>query len=328
MVRKDGFLGRWAHRALGTAAVGVMLLAGCQPKKAGPVAGPGEEKALPPPGVYQINEDYDRIKSRVLIRRVVQPTLARLDFSAYDSNVLLHDPKEYKPNPPEKKAALADLDFGGSLEKETICDRLDEAPLTEDEKNSPMAWGTAREYLFMWDDGITLDLYVLGDAVSGETWNDDSPVRAYQEISRVYLHKGAGGYEMWAKVEFKPWVRFLEGIDDEDADGFPEIYGRLKRDAFPEAVADELIENYAAKVLSGEQVKSWADDLGQYWYEQYKTETLDAKEKKGWPDEKTKADVGPELAALPDEEPTVVMRGKPFERYIYLILYVEGMAEE
>jgi len=191
-----------------------------------------------------------------------------------------------------------------------------------------MAWRAVSEHLFLWDDDLTLSLYALGGVVSGETWNDEDVVVPYQEIARVYLHKASSGYEMWAKVEFKPWVGFLDGVDDEDADGFPEIYGRLKKDAFPGEVADELLKNHTAKVLSGDQVKSWADDLGQYWYNSYKTETLEAKEKKGWPDEKTKADVGPELAALPDEEPTVVMRGKPFERYIYLIFYVEGMAEE
>lgn len=317
MMLRDG---ESVGRTLRAGAIAFAFLTACAPKKPPPA-----------PGVYLLNEDYDRVKSRVLIRRVVEPTRARLDFAVYDSNVLLHDPKDYKPKPPEKKVTLAELDFGGSLEKGTLCDRLDETPLTDEEKRSPMAWLPVSEYLLVWDDEISMGLYELGGLVSDETWNDESIVPAYQEISRAYLHKTPAGHEMWALVEFKPWVTFLEGVDDEDGDGFPEMYGRLKRDVVPEKIAEEILANYAGKVLSVHDINrngGWAYMLVDYWYNKYFTETFEPEEKKAWPDEKARAAVGDELGALPKEAPSVLIRGEPFEGHVvYTVLYVECAAE-
>ena len=93
-------------------------------------------------------------------------------------------------------------------------------------------------------------------------------------------------------------------------------------------IVEELLANYVGKILGREAIDKWAYVLVDYWYNKYFTETFEPEEKKVWPDEKTKADVGRELSALPEEEPTLLIRGKPFEEYIFLILYVEGAAEE
>ena len=99
-----------------------------------------------------------------------------------------------------------------------------------------------------------------------------------------------------------------------------------RRDAVPGKLIDELLTNYAAKVFNRSAVDDWAYNLRDYWYNSYFTEEV--KELEKWPDEKTSADVGSELTALPKEAPTVVIRAKPFEKRIYLVLYVEGMNNE
>lgn len=287
------------------------------------------------PGIYLLNEDYDRTKSRMLKRRVVGPTLARIDFAAYDSNVLMFDPADYKPNPPEKKVPLTGLDFDGSLEKDSLCDRLEQTPLTEAEKGVPLAWVPVREHLMLWNDeqpeDAVTDLPNAGAAVSGCTWNDPNMVRPYQEVSRVYLHKADDGYEMWARVEFKPWVKFLEGVDDEDDDGFPEIYGRIRRDAMSETVAEELLSNYIGKTLDAQEIADWAYDLGSYWYPSYMTYTLKPEplEPVQWDDQASRPEFDKVLGALlEDEKVTIVIRGKPFDRFIYLALYIESAKDK
>lgn len=49
------------------------------------------------PPVVLVNKNYNRISSHVLIRRVLRPTRANLDYAAYDSNVM-HYGQMKKPN--------------------------------------------------------------------------------------------------------------------------------------------------------------------------------------------------------------------------------------
>ena len=293
-----------------------LVVAGCCSK---PKAEREADQAAPAPpegpAVVLVDPDnYDRVNSRALVRRVLWPTLANMDFAAYDSNIITIDPKMYEPQPPEGKVGLADLDFGGALEKTSLVDRLDETPLTDAEKGSPMAWLPMKEFLVEWDFDKATALEETGGTVSGEKWNDDDIPVSYQELSRAYLHAAEGGRtELWVRVEFKPWVKFLEGVDDEDGDGFPEYYGRVPQEVISEELVRELAESYRGKALSEEELKTWAYELGSYWYNGYLTETL-------WPDEEAE---GP---ASRDGKLTVIIVGRPFEEDLYNVFLVENLA--
>ncbi|HHN46524.1 MAG TPA: hypothetical protein ENN09_03700, partial [Planctomycetes bacterium] len=204
-----------------------------------------------PPGVYLVNKDYNRVASKLLVRRVVEPTLARMDLAAYDANAILIDPKAYEPEPPDAAVPLAELDFDGALEKDTLCNRISQTPLSEEERNNPMAWRPLAAFLAINPDNIdTIELELAGAAVSEVKWNDPNIPQPYQEISTVHLHETPDDYELWAKVEFKPWVKFLKDVDDEDGDGFPEIYGRIRKDAVTPEITDYIIRHYLAKPLT------------------------------------------------------------------------------
>ena len=70
----------------------------------------------------------------------------------------------------------------------------------------------------------------LGSAVRGETWGyPATPGSPYQSVSEVYLHTPKSGPpELWAKVEFQPWFKAFANSPDQDGDGFPEVYGRVR----------------------------------------------------------------------------------------------------
>jgi hypothetical protein len=172
--------------------------------------------------------------------------------------------------------------------------------------------------------------------VSGEKWGDDEVPVPYQEITRAYVHAPeGGGREMWVRVEFKPWVGFLEGVDDEDQDGFPEIYGRVPGEVLTAGILEELAR-YRGEVLtrdeaigsreSGEE-DGWAFELCSQLYPRYNTEKLDPKQLAAFPDEKAKAIVGDELDRLGGARPNLVIAARPFEKNLYNVFLIEGFAE-
>jgi len=292
-----------------------------KPGPAGP--GGGRDASAGTPGVFLVNREYKRTESRILIRRVVGPTRARLDFAAFDANMLFHDPKGCSPRPPERKVPLAALHFG-VLEASSLCDRIDQTPLTEEEKGSPMSWLPMSEYLVMWNDQLAAGLADAGAAVPAETWNDGDVYADYQEITRAYLHEADGAAEMWVRVEFKPWVGFLSGVDDEDGDGYREIYGRFRAGLVDEAVVERLGGEYWRATLDREAIAKWAFDLATEWYPRFNTELVDARKMKTWPNDKVRADLGEELAALPKAKPTIAMVSQVTStRFLYLVLYVD-----
>lgn len=279
------------------------------------------------PDVILVNQDYDRLTSRVLVRRVLRPTLANLDFAAHDSNVMTYDPKAEKPKPPETAPRLSDLHFDNALVPKTLADRLADTPLTPAEQANPMAWLPLREYLLTWDFDAGGVLANAADNINDETWNDDEIPVEYQVISRVYLHREKDGqYTLWARIEFKHWVKFLKGVDDEDKDGFAEIYGQIDPQYFNEKLAHQILQGYLNEVLSPAKIKDWAFALGMFWYPAYNTETL--KNVKSWPDEKTEAQVKKSLNGKVFHHPDIVIRGKPLGKFIYNVFLIGAGASD
>lgn len=307
-------------------------------------------------GVYPVNADYDRVESRVFMRRIVGPTRARLDFAAYDSNVMLLDPAAYRPDPPDGKVSMADLSFDGALDGDTLCDRIADTPLTAAERACPLAWRPASDHLIKLDeesedggDDALMDLLEVGAAVSGHKWNDPNIIPPYQEIACIYVHR-TDAPELWAKVEFKPWVSFLQDVDDEDGDGFPEIYARIPAESVPASAVQALLGDYSSRVLSVDEVNSWAYALGSDWYPSYFTYTLKPEptddsgggtagdgldivevpalpgdELSALPDGALDSIPAEELASLREEHPAVVIWGTPFKQPIWNFFYISDV---
>jgi len=278
---------------------------------------PAATDVVSKPPVALVNEDYSRLTARVLILRVQRPTRANLDYAAYDSNVMHYDPTMYEPNPPPVQT-LSDLHFDGTLVPESLTDRLSATPLTPAEKAAPMAWLPLTEYLMDWEFDPGYKLAEAGWKISEDTWNDHRIPRDYQEITRVYIHRDEDDtHDLWVRVEFKPWVKFLKDVDDEDKDGFQEIYGMMDNQLFSEELIKKVLTDYAQKVLSPDEITEWGADLGADWYDKYNTTTLKSEQIKVWPNAQTEPEVKAELGDLVLEQPDVVVRGKPFGKMIY-----------
>jgi hypothetical protein len=267
--------------------------------------------------VVLINENYNRLSSQLLIRGILKPTRANLDYAAYDSNVIHFDPANYEPEPPILQE-LSELHFDETLKPESLRDRLDETPLEDEEKLTPMSWTPLTEYLMDWDFDPGYKLAEAGWVISEHTWSDTRIPIPYQEISRVYLHLDDNNrYKLWVRIEFKPWVRFLKDIDDEDKDGFPEIYGIIDDDFVDDRIFDRLLSDYMKRVLSDEEIIEWGEKLGTDWYDKYYTRTLEFEQAGRWFNEQTENKLKTELGDIVLEKTDVVILGKPFGKEIY-----------
>lgn len=276
----------------------------------------------------ELTPKFDRTKSRTMIRKVAKPTLANLDYAAYIDNPILHDPKKERPSKPDGKKSLADMTFDGVLMD--AVNSLDETPLTEEEKKLPLAWKPLNDRL--WKEVKDPAFANLTSEIDGEKWADRDVVKPYQELVEVYLHERDGEIDFWGKVEFKPWVKFLEGISDEDGDNFPEIYGRLKFQDLSEEARAKAIEyittEYTQKELNAEGVKDWIMVLASYWYPTYNTDVIDMSEHDTWPTENSDRKATKKLKGLTVKNPIAVVKGNPFGKIIYNVYVVEGLEAE
>jgi hypothetical protein len=301
------------RNAVGLAS-GLLLIAGCQV----------EEKKPSEPAVTTLNRDYNRLRSHVLVRRVKIPTEANLDFAAYSKNVMLAD-TEWKAVRPPAKIKPEALTFGGLVrETKTL---LDFTPLTEEEKAAPMAWTPVLEALLKWNFEKAAILANAYSAVTGEKWGDTSDVaQPYQEFSAIYLHRKGNVKEVWVELEFKPWLNSsMDGIADQDRDGYPEIFARLDPGMFTREMIDHITGDYFGKVLSEPQAMDWARNLASRWYPSYNTDLVTLDPRSAWPYEDTPSDVKKELGGLSLADPLFIFQGRPFEDTIFNAFVVDGM---
>ena len=263
---------------------------------------------------YQtLNKNFNRIQSHVMVRKITSPTLANLDCAAYFANPVRYDPQPVKPHRPAKKIGIADLTFSGAIS--SPCTRLSQTPLTETEKEQPLAWDPLQNRL--WEITKT-DLFgKITFAVNGEKWADPSIFMPYQEIVAAFLHGEGDTASLWVKIEFKPWVKFLTGLVDEDRDGFRECYGKLSlSDVNKDMLAKALSwirSDYVSKVLTKEQIVDWANTLASYWYPKLNTDVVDMAGQTRWPNSATEKTI----RGFSVPNPLIVIRGNPYGTVIY-----------
>jgi hypothetical protein len=295
-------------------AAAIGILAGCQV----------EEKKSAEPAVVTLNAKYNRLHSHVLVRRIKVPTEANLDFAAYSKNVMLADP-EWKAVHLPSKLNLAGVTFGNLLQD--VKPILDFTPLTDVEKANPMAWTPVLEHLLKWNFEKASGLANAYANVTAEKWGDTSDLaQPYQEFGSVYIHKKGAVREVWVEMEFKPWLNsYLDGIQDQDRDGYPEVVARLDSRVFTKEMADEISGDYSSKPLAEPQVIDWARNLASRWYPSFNTDIMPLKAGSAWPYEDTPADTKKEMAGTWVANPLFILQGHPFSDTLYNAFEVEGM---
>ncbi|MDB5102573.1 MAG: hypothetical protein JWP91_262 [Fibrobacteres bacterium] len=297
-----------------TLAVLGLSLSGCQV----------EEKKTADPSVTTLNQNYNRLHSHVLVRRIKTPTEANLDFAAYSKNVMLADP-EWKAVHPATRVTLPGLTFGGMLQD--VKPILDFTPLTEAEKAHPMAWTPILEHLLKWNFEKASGLANAYANVTGEKWGDTTDLaQPYQEFGSVYIHSKGNVKEVWVELEFKPWLNsFLDGVLDQDRDGYPEVVARLDSRVFTQDMVAEITGDYSTRNLSEPQVIDWSRNLASRWYPSYNTDILPQKAGSAWPYEETPEATKKDMAGVWVSNPLFILQGHPFADTLFNAFEVEGM---
>lgn len=313
---------RGARAVAGIVAMGVV--ASCRTGPASfPWPGGGARVAAENAEVRTLNENYDRSRSGVLVREIGRPTRAALDYAAYHANFMIAD---LPPDSVHEPIGTPDTSkpFDGMVERGTLTGDVRATPLTESERTHSLAFAPAVEYLHARRVAGAEALAELGSAVRSEGWGlPRRPEAAAQGISEIMIHgQGGGRPEIWVKIEFVPWFNGFPALPDQDGDGFPEVYGRVRTDIARAATAaiDVLQQDYAGHVLSPAEVKTWANQLASYWYPSFNTDLIEPGGQ--WPDERTEPDIKRELGGRVFRAPAILLRGKPQGRATYNVFIV------
>ncbi len=276
--------------------------------------------------VETVGPEYDRTRSRVLVRKVLRPTRANLDYAAYHANVVTYSPGGEESAGRAAAVPSAEKVFGGVLVPGSIRSSIAKTPLTAEEKKHPMAFSPLVDILSQWNYAKASPLDDARAAVRVESWGRKQSIQVtFQEITAVYLHNEK---ELWARIEFKKWVRLFADMPDEDGDGFFEIYGRIKPNLVADEVLDYIKNEYRGHLLDRKGVRAWANELASYWYPSYNTDVLDLGKNTAWPIADTEPEVREELSGFSVDKPTVIIRGKPHGKSLYNVFKVEGLAAE
>ncbi|HEY6079917.1 MAG TPA: hypothetical protein VIW29_13980 [Polyangiaceae bacterium] len=271
--------------------------------------------------VRTLNEGYERTRSTVWVRQVDRPTRAALDYAAYHANFMIADLEPEAALPGDRQPDTS-RPFAGLIEVESLTSDIEKTTLSPAERSQPLAFAPLSERLQSRKIEGAEGLAEVGAAVRDEKWGLALPPgTSGQQLTELYLHgAGSGPVEIWAKIEFQPWFTAFKGAPDQDADGYPELYGRLPSALATSAVVKEIREDYMAKALSADEVKAWANQLSSYWYPSFNTDLVPTEAQ--WPDSQTEAFIKQELGDHSFAKPAIVLRGKPQGKPTYNVLLI------
>jgi SGNH hydrolase-like domain, acetyltransferase AlgX len=304
-----------------------LLTASCQPASAKfPWGSASSAAPVEHAQVKTLNEGYQRTSSQVWVREVARPTRAALDYAAYHANFMIADPapevEVASTQPPDTSQP-----FAGAIERDSLTSDIGKTPLSATERGEALAFAPLSEFLQARKLADAAALADVGAAVRAEQWGLRLPPgSAGQVLSELFLHEPASGpAELWAKIEFQPWFKAFADSADQDGDGFPELYGRIKQQVVTPALVESIRKDYREPVLGPAEVKAWANQLSSYWYPSFNTDLIPSSGK--WPDDQTEAGIKQELGGRLFDQPTIVLRGKPQGKATYNVLIVRGMGE-
>jgi hypothetical protein len=308
----------------GSVAACVFLAASCrhaEPRL--PWASPPAAVSFEHRDVRTLNADYRRTDARVLLRDVRVPTRAALDYAAYHANFIIADaPPDDAPAAGQEQAIDATNPFDGVLEESTLTGDVRATPLSDDERSHPLAFPPLLEYLR--SEGVegAQELEQVQAKVSEESWGlPRRPGLASQSIAEVFVHSRGGKNELWAKIEFQPWLTALGSLPDQDGDGVPEVYGKVSPERVKASIFPIVEEKYRGQRLSLEEVRTWANRLAAYWYPSFNTDLVPVGDT--WPDAQTEPEIKKYLGGRVYRDPTIVLRGKPQGEAVYQIFFVK-----
>jgi alginate O-acetyltransferase complex protein AlgJ len=273
--------------------------------------------------VRTLNEGYTRTRSGVLVRQIDRPTRAALDWAAYHANFIIADPPPEGASPPFKPDTSHP--FEGLVETATLTGDIAKMGLTDAERVRPLAFAPAVEYLAAHKVPGADALGDVAAAVRGESWGRPGPPGVPAQVpTDLYVHEAGGGTELWVKIELQPWfaAATFKDAPDQDGDGVPELYGRIKAGLVAPDAAAALRGDYATHVLTPAEAKGWANKLSSYWYPSFNTDLVPPGA--SWPDDHTEADIKQELGGRVFQSPTFVLRGKPTGRPVYEVFLLGG----
>lgn len=280
-------------------------------------------------GVIALGRRAQRRGSRAMLRRVTRATRALLDLAAYVQNPLLqsHAPEGPAVTPGAARFSRETL-YGQALVRESIVTSLGETPLSAAERARPLAFEPLVDYLARWKAAAATQLEAYRSVVKEETWGlHKRPGTFFQQIVLLYPHRRKdGGIELWVKIEFMPWAKLFARMPDEDGDGYPEIYARLRGAPLSVAALSRIASDYRGRLLSTQETHRWGNELASYWYPSHNTDVEPLGDAKVWPTATTDAAVRASLGLQKVDRPTLVIRGKPRGKVIYNVFCVDGVA--
>jgi len=196
------------------------------------------------------NQSFDYTKDTISIVVLPRPSRKELDNAIYYRNPALYrdtsSEKDLTPSPQPDIASGSASGFtfqtgGGSeaLDLTTIEDKIDDTPLTKDEKVDYLMWRPMMNWLKEQDPSQLTGLANAEGAVNQQTWGDSNAANP-QAIEQVFLH----GKELWVQVVFEAFVKLGAGVTDSDGDGRVEIYARLAPAQYTDAIVTKLQTDY------------------------------------------------------------------------------------
>ncbi|HEY8946863.1 MAG TPA: hypothetical protein VIM73_21620, partial [Polyangiaceae bacterium] len=307
------------------AAALAALAVSCTPAPRFPWSSTGDEVPFEHADVRTLNADYRRTEASILLREVSVPTRAALDFAAYHANFIIADAAPEDMESADETRALDTKDpFDGVIDKATLSGDVRTTPLSDEERSRPLAFPPLVEFLQAQDVEGAQELEHVGSEVREEAWGlQHRPGLAKQSISEVFVHSAGSKTELWAKIEFQPWLTELGPLPDQDGDGVPEMYGKVDPAQVKSAIFPVIEEEYRGRRLSLEEVKTWANRLASYWYPSFNTDLVPPGP--AWPDTHTEPAIKKKLGGKVYEHPTIVLRGKPHGEATYQLFFVKGL---
>ncbi|MCF0215937.1 MAG: hypothetical protein HUK21_05645 [Fibrobacteraceae bacterium] len=181
-------------------------------------------------------------------RVIEKPTLAALDFAAYNNNPIRLAGKEEAPE-----------NYGGLMAKAQMSaypfDMLESLSAVQPSFLNgiqAVAWEPFAKILYAASHLDSLNVLLTG--VEGVKWNEPNVFRQFQRVNRLWgvTYEGKDSVEWWVEVLPAPWTNRSV------------FYGKLRYRS--DAKAKEILWDYLSRELNGEEVMDWIRSLSSYWY--------------------------------------------------------------
>lgn len=256
---------------------------------------------------------FNPAQSRVSIREIPNPTLASLDYAAYDRSLLRwQESPALKPKLPP--AHQQSLQWNGLL---TQLQFQGPAPTGQ-----PMPWQALKKRLYeqFKDESLAQVL----SPISATKWVDSTPHQAYQQVANLwFLPQG----QIWVEVELAPWFKGFPQVRDLDGDGIREFRAQISEQAWANpsrSTQSQWIRDvYQGQKLSAEAARQWAQVLASYWYPTLNTDLLPISGQ--WPETDTEKEILQTLGKTKAKQPFAVLRGNPRGKVLYQVFQSPGL---